>query len=116
MRKLRFIIKAVLRIWKQEGEWNSADMVWTDQDALSLGHYLGNTSGKHLAARLRFASLEHNRTAVEDGGKHRCGVAVGYMRAIQDIQFLSQGAIAAEEQPEATNNVVSISGLDHLAS
>ena len=101
--------------------WNNADLQWTEQDALGLGHFLGNTAGKRLAARLRFASLEHNRTAVQDGKKHRCGIATGYMMAVNDIQLLAQGAIDSQS-PEAlegtSGNVVSFgetAGLSHLS-
>jgi hypothetical protein len=120
MRKLRLFFKAVFLVLQQGSAWNNPDLEWTEQDALGLSHYLGNTSGKRLAARLRFASLEHNRTAVDDGGKHRCGIASGYMRCLQDIQFLAQGAIDSPAQAsEGTNdNVVSFgetAGLTHLS-
>jgi hypothetical protein len=121
MRKLRLFFKAVF-LFLKEGSltWNNSELDWTEQDALSLGHYLGTTSGKHLAARLRFASLEHNRTAVQDGKKHRCGIATGYMLAVNDIQLLSSSAIDSPAQAsEGTNdNVVSFgetAGLSHLS-
>ena len=120
MRKLRLFLKAVLLLLREGSTWNNSDLDWTEQDALSLGHYLGTSSGKHLAARLRFASLEHNRTAVQDGKKHRCGIATGYMLAVHDIELLSQNAIDSPAQAsEGTNdNVVSFgetAGLSHLS-
>jgi hypothetical protein len=105
---------------REGSTWNNADLQWTEADALSLGHFLGNSAGKRLSARLRFASLEHNRTAVQDGKKHRCGIATGYMMAVNDIQLLSESAIDSHVQAlEGTNdNVVSLEAagdLSHLA-
>jgi hypothetical protein len=121
MRKLKLFLKAVFLLMKEgSATWNNAELDWTEQDALSLGHFLMTTSGKHMAARLRFASLEHNRTAVQDGKKHRCGIATGYMLAVHDIELLSQNAIDSHAQAsEGTNdNVVSFgetAGLSHLS-
>lgn len=120
MRKIRLFFRAVFLLMNEGSTWNNADLDWTEQDALSLSHFLGNTAGKRLAARLRFASLEHNRTAVQDGKKHRCGIATGYMMAVNDIQLLSQSAIDSPGQAlEATNdNVVNfgeVGGLSHLS-
>ena len=123
MRKIKLFFRAVaqlIRYYEEFSAWNNADLQWTEQDALGLSYFLGNTCGKRLSARLRFASLEHNRSAVQDGEKHRCGIAAGYMLAINDIQMLSQAAIDSDALPlEGTNdNVVSFgpSGdLSHLA-
>lgn len=120
MKKLRLFLRAALLLMREGSTWNNADLQWTEQDALSLGHFLGNTAGKRLAARLRFASLEHNRTAVQDGKKHRCGIATGYMMAVNDIQLLSQSGLDSHAQAlEGTNdNVVSFGAagdLSHLA-
>jgi hypothetical protein len=83
----------------------------------TLGHFLGNSAGKRLAARLRFASLEHNRTAVQDGKKHRCGIATGYMMAVNDIQLLATGAIDSHAQAEVDNvvDMQSTGTLGHLS-
>ena len=118
MKKIRRFLKAVLLIMREGAAWNDADLEWTEQDALALAHFLGNTSGKRLAARLRFASLEHNRTAVQDGTKHRCGIATGYMLSVNDLQMLSQGALTSPAQALESDNVIDFGragDLQHLA-
>lgn len=117
MRKIRLFFRAALLLMREGSTWNNADLQWTEQDALSLGHFLGNSAGKRLAARLRFASLEHNRTAVQDGKKHRCGIATGYMMAVNDIQLLATGAIDSHAQAEVDNvvDMQSTGTLGHLS-
>lgn len=118
MKKIRRFLKAVFLLMSEGAAWNDSDLEWTEHDALALSHYLGNTSGKRLAARLRFASLEHNRTAVQDGKKHRCGIATGYMLAVNDLQMLSQGALNSPAQALESDNVIDFGrtgDLQHLA-
>jgi hypothetical protein len=94
-------------------------MEWGEQDALNLNHFLTNSTGQRMQARFRFTSLEHNRTAVQDGTKHRCGVATGYMLCLTELQILSQGPITEIVEPiEDEKEVASIGeadGLAHLA-
>jgi hypothetical protein len=65
---------------------------WLDSDAADLVAFLGTPAGAKLRARLQAHLIARNANAVAapiDELPRRCGAAIGYRQAIEDIEILS---------------------------
>lgn len=111
-RFIRFL-KAAWLIANSPQQWADG-LEWMPDDRLALRKYMLSAEGARFAAMMRNNSLTINAVAVQSGDAHRCGIATGYMRALNDIQILSAEVEPEDDQNTEAGSETGAASLDHM--